>query len=244
MDPNGVPMKAAPSMPMPGSSSKQPEGHAGGPGDGVTMKAAPMKAAPMKAAGGPGVPDGPGVPAGGPGVPDGPGVPAGGPAEFHDLKNSLTATAKVAGVPPLFQTPLPPSVWVVEGAGVVKLGEAVQDLAIKHMEFAEWQLNNLLTAEREINFLRDRVAAVEAGLQQAAGTAQQAAATARQAAVMAQQATATAAAQAATIASLETRMAALMGVAGGGGQPSRARSAGHGSNDDDEPVILFRRAGN
>jgi hypothetical protein len=160
------------------------------------------------------------------------------------LKNSLTATAKVAGVPPLFQTPLPPSVWVVEGAGVVKLGEAVQDLAIKHMEFAEWQLNNLLTAEREINFLRDRVAAVEAGLQQAADTAQQAAATARQAAVMAQQATATAAAQAATNAPLETRMAALMDVAGGGGQTSRGRGAGHGSNDDDEPVILFRRAGN
>jgi len=156
----------------------------------------------------------------------------------------LVAAAKAAGVPPLFAPPLPPSVWVVEGAGVIKLAEAVQTVVTSHLEFAEWQVNNLLTAEREINFLRDRVAAVEAGLREAAATAQQAAATARQAAVMAQQATATVAAQAATIASLEMHMAALTNVAGTGGQPSAGRCAGHSSNDVDEPVILFRRADN
>lgn len=198
LGPDGVPMKAAPSLP--GSSSKQPEGHAGGPGEGVTMTAAPSPAGSSSQ-----------QPADSPGVPGGPGGPAGQPAQLGDLKTSMAATAKAAGVPPLFQTPLPPGpVWVVDGAGVVKLGEAVQDLMVKHMEFAEWQLNNLLTAEREINFLRDRVVAVEAALQQAVGSVQ---------------------AQAATIESLQMRIAGL-------------RDAGHSSKDDDEPVILFRKAGN
>ena len=206
LGPDGVPMKAAPSRPMkaapslPGSSSKQPDGHDGGPGEGVTMTAAPSPAGSSSQ-----------QPACSPGVPGGPGGPAGQPAQLGDLKTSMAATAKAAGVPSLFQTPLPPGpVWVVDGAGVAKLGEAVQDLMVKHTEFAEWQLNNLLTAEREINFLRDRVVAVEAALQQAVGSVQ---------------------AQAATIESLQMRIAGL-------------RDAGHSSKDDDEPVILFRKAGN
>jgi hypothetical protein len=114
---------------------------------------------------------------------------------------------------------------------ISQMSDAIQDLCLKHLEFAEWQLNNLLTAAREINFLRDRVAALEAA-RQAADEADR----------LGQKAAAMGAAHAKDMASLEMRIAALEAAAQTGGQPSQGRDAGNNSNDG-EPVILFRRAG-
>ena len=104
-----------------------------------------------------------------------------------------------------------------------QMSDAIQDLCLKHLEFAEWQLNNLLTAEREINFLRDRVAALEAS-RQAADEADR----------LGQKAAAMGAAHAKDMASSEMRIAALEAAAQTGGQPFQGRDAGNNSNDGEE----------
>ena len=114
---------------------------------------------------------------------------------------------------------------------ISQMSDAIQDLCLKHLEFAESQLNNRLTTEREINILRDRVAALEAS-RQAADEANR----------LGQKAAAMGAAHVKDMASLEMRIAALEAAAQTGGQPSQGRDAGN-NNNDGEPVILFRRAG-